>query len=393
LRILTISNCPLLEHQGSGYVIMNYARALRERGHEVDLYGPEACELFHGSMQIGKRYRQYLGMALLAGRELRRKDYDVVEFYGAECWLAATLLNRQRRRQFLITLHSNGIEMFAADTLRQHVGFSTLTGRKPRLYQISQDRFLRRAYSRIDGLVTVSLAEAEYARRMKCDGRFGVEGIETPLPESFLGREVNRQKEKLLCYCGSWIPRKGTQVMKEDLTRLLKEFPDWRLLLVGVGKGFDPSTVFPGTVLGQVEVVPYVTEKAELQRLYDRVSILVFPSIHESFGLVIAEAMACGCAPVTTRTGFGAALRDGEEALLMPEARSPRLYEATKRLMTDDALRLRIAAEGYRRVQPLRWVKAAEQIEGVYTRWLARLRGTTAERTNAIPAAPAPGGA
>lgn len=44
MRILTISNCQLVESLGSGYVIVNFCRHLRERGHDVDLYEPESFE-------------------------------------------------------------------------------------------------------------------------------------------------------------------------------------------------------------------------------------------------------------------------------------------------------------------------------------------------------------
>lgn len=42
MKILVISNCPLEESQGSGYVIINFCRGLSERRHEVDLFGPQS---------------------------------------------------------------------------------------------------------------------------------------------------------------------------------------------------------------------------------------------------------------------------------------------------------------------------------------------------------------
>lgn len=41
MRILTLSDCPLLRHQGSGYVILGFYDELVARGHEVDLVGPD----------------------------------------------------------------------------------------------------------------------------------------------------------------------------------------------------------------------------------------------------------------------------------------------------------------------------------------------------------------
>ena len=44
MRIVTLSNCPLVESQGAGYVVLRYARALRSLGHAVELAGPETFE-------------------------------------------------------------------------------------------------------------------------------------------------------------------------------------------------------------------------------------------------------------------------------------------------------------------------------------------------------------
>src|SRR4030081_2029164 len=62
MKILTLSNCPLDEAQGSGYVIVNYARHLRLRGHQVDLLGPDELALPRSGRRA-IRYRLALGMA------------------------------------------------------------------------------------------------------------------------------------------------------------------------------------------------------------------------------------------------------------------------------------------------------------------------------------------
>jgi glycosyltransferase involved in cell wall biosynthesis len=71
-----------------------------------------------------------------------------------------------------------------------------------------------------------------------------------------------------------------------------------------------------------------------LHRLKNKLKILVLPSLTESFGVALAEAMDCGCATVASRVGFGAALKDGREALVIEKSESPYLYEAVKRLIT-----------------------------------------------------------
>ena len=67
--------------------------------------------------------------------------------------------------------------------------------------------------------------------------------------------------------------------------------------------------------------------------------------------MALAEAMACGCAPVTTRTGFGATLRDGEEALLCDFTDAGAMERAVLALLRDESLRSNIARRAWERVR------------------------------------------
>ena len=97
-------------------------------------------------------------------------------------------------------------------------------------------------------------------------------------------------------------------------------------------------------------------------------------SIYESFNLVSAEAMACGCALVANKTGFAASLKHREEAMLIDQPLSPYLYEAVKELLLNESLRMKIAQMGYERVQNLRWDLAIDKLEMTYSEWLVDFR-------------------
>ncbi len=373
MRILTISNCPLLEHQGSGYVIVNYAKNLRELGDEVELHGPEDYELFHGKVRRGKYYRQVLGMSRFAAKRVRDCEYDVVEFYGAESHAALKALKAHRDRKFITVLHSNGIELNVRESLMRHGVHNTPGGRPARFYNLNHDENIRSAFQNADGVLLVGKFEEDYAKANRLTGRFGAEGIANPLPEIFLNVTPHPRTERVLGYCGSWIERKGVSAVREGATRLLRDFPDWRLLLVGVGDGFDTRAHF-ADVADRVQVIPFVKSKDQMIEMYQRMTIMVVPSYYESFGLVTAEAMACGVAVVASRTGFAAGLKDREEAMLMAQPTAGELHSAASELMRDDGLRARIAQAGWERVQSLRWQPAAQRVHDLYAMWLDQHR-------------------
>jgi glycosyltransferase involved in cell wall biosynthesis len=369
MRILALSNCPLDESLGSGYVALRYARGLRARGHQVDLLGPAEYELLHG-LARGIRYRQTLGMAATSLARLARSGYDVLEYYGGEAWLAVLLLSRLPRRRFLVVCHSNGLETHYLEVVRE----AALASLDRRWYHADHGALFARAFRECDALVTVAQFDREYALREGYATADRVVAIENPLPESFLGLETSGGREPVIGYCGSWLPNKGAALIERDLPPLLRDFPAWRLTLVGVGDGFRPADHFPEDVLPRIAVIPRADRETGLRRIYQGFAIAILPSIYESFGLSGAEAMACGCALVASPVGFAASLRHGEEAYLLRGPASSELYTALRTVIEDAALRERLARGGYQRVQSLRWDGAVARLEAAYLGWLAELR-------------------
>jgi glycosyltransferase involved in cell wall biosynthesis len=107
----------------------------------------------------------------------------------------------------------------------------------------------------------------------------------------------------------------------------------------------------------------------ELAWLYSHAAAVVFPSIDEGFGFPILEAMQRG-APVITSSGGGAAEIAGGAALLVDALDEGSISRALTRILDDDALRRKLAADGRRRTQHFTWDACATQTIEVYRRAL-----------------------
>jgi L-malate glycosyltransferase len=82
-------------------------------------------------------------------------------------------------------------------------------------------------------------------------------------------------------------------------------------------------------------------------RIYNDSRVFLQPSYHEGFGYTAVEAMACGCALVTTDNGGSRDYAmDGETALVVPPGDPAALAGAAERLLRDDAQRARLADAG-----------------------------------------------
>jgi glycosyltransferase involved in cell wall biosynthesis len=101
--------------------------------------------------------------------------------------------------------------------------------------------------------------------------------------------------------------------------------------------------------------------------LYSRCPIYLCPSWDEGLGMPPMEAMACGAALVTFDNGGSRDYaNDGETALVAPRRNVAALAEALERMVTDAALRERLARQGQTFVTSrFDWDRATEKIEGL----------------------------
>jgi glycosyltransferase involved in cell wall biosynthesis len=153
------------------------------------------------------------------------------------------------------------------------------------------------------------------------------------------------------------------------------------LVLTGFPKHGHPAMLeaISGHGLGdQVRWLGYVNE-ARLAGLYRAATALVFPSLHEGFGLPVLEAMASGC-PVacasTTATGETA----GDAALTFDPADTAAIAEAIRSLLGSETLRRDLARRGLARAAEFSWEGCARQTLRVYDEVISR-RGTGGPRS------------
>ncbi|MGK7924885.1 MAG: glycosyltransferase family 4 protein [Spirulina sp.] len=377
MKILSISNCPLIESQGSGYVAVNFCRGLRQLGHDVDSFEPDDYEPFKFMRGRANNYRIALGMLTFTLQQIWKKDYDIIEFYGGDSWLAVLVLSYFCKNKYLLVSHSNGLETQMIEVMNE---YETWLERKRKWYQLDRRFLFKNAFKFARGIVTQSDYDRDYALKQDYGDEQHVLTISSGLLNSYLELNVDFKRGQILGYCGSWIPRKGIKTIQQDIPRILSEFPQCRFKIIGVGEAFKPEDYFPMEICDRIEVIPFVKDKQELAKIYQSIAIMLVPSVYESFGLVIAEAMACGCAVITNNVGFAAGLKSGEDVVLLDEIYPPHLYNSAKLLLCNESLRQNIARNGYQKVQNLKWDGAIKDIEAVYANWLKELKQTRSKR-------------
>jgi len=171
---------------------------------------------------------------------------------------------------------------------------------------------------------------------------------------------------------GTIEPRKNLPRLVEAFDRVAAEVPELRLVVVGPdGWGLDAydAAVRRARAAGRIVRLGYVTpgERADLTA---GATALAYPSLDEGFGLPPLEAMTLGVPVVASDA---AVLRDvlGDAALLVEPTDVGALGAALHQVVTDDALRSRLAGAGPARAAAYPWSRAADSFRELYQR-LAR---------------------
>ena len=122
------------------------------------------------------------------------------------------------------------------------------------------------------------------------------------------------------------------------------------------GTGHEGRPVPPG-----VDVRGRVPDE-ELARLYQRASLLVFPSLYEGFGQPPLEAMACGC-PVAVSTAGSLPEVCGDAARYFDPLSVEGIAEAIETVLANPRP---LVEKGLARAAKFTWDETAQQHEGVY---------------------------
>jgi starch synthase len=106
----------------------------------------------------------------------------------------------------------------------------------------------------------------------------------------------------------------------------------------------------------------------ELRERMSRSHVLTLPSIEEGFGLVMPQALACGCPVIATdHTGAPDLYTDGEAGFILPIRRPDLLADRLQQLADEPLLRERMAQAALRVVHDIGgWRQYGDQAMHLY---------------------------
>jgi len=172
--------------------------------------------------------------------------------------------------------------------------------------------------------------------------------------------------ERLLLYVGRLSHEK-------DIGRLrsvLDEVPGVRLALVGDGPA---RRYLEAEFAGTPTVFTGVLQGDELATAFASADAFVFPSITETLGMAMIEALASGLPVLAASTGAtGEVVTDGETGLLYDPTSQASLVEAVEKVVSGDGLRARMGKSARAAAERRDWRSSTQTLRGYYEEALVK---------------------
>lgn len=165
-----------------------------------------------------------------------------------------------------------------------------------------------------------------------------VEAIPNPLP--FGVCNISNQESKQLLLVGRYSHEKGIDLMLEAWAKLQEQCVDWNLAIFGDGN--RESYINQAKQLGIDMSTCHLNGRTDdVRREYANSAMLVCTSRFEGFGMVIAEAMACGLPVVSFDCPWGprSIISDGEDGALVANGNVDDLVSSILKMVNDSELR------------------------------------------------------
>jgi glycosyltransferase involved in cell wall biosynthesis len=268
----------------------------------------------------------------------------------------------------------------------------------PWYYRSLQQMFL------CEGLLAISESSREEAIRYLPYAPERVFNIQAGISEAFRPAPLNPAEHAALLrryglrgsyvlFLGAGDPRKNEAGLLAAYSRLPQALQkQYQLLIVGRidEDRLRASASSAGVPQSSIIVAPFVREE-DLNPLYSTCSLFVFPSLHEGFGLPLAEAMACGAPCIASNTTSLPEVMGRQDATFDPS--DPDAIAARMREVLENAeFRAELAAFGPAQAGRFTWSSSANRAWDALEAIDARLKAEAAPGATrfAIPKGPRP---
>ena len=300
--------------------VWQYSEGLRRQGHPVVIYilsygDPELRQISHGLQVRFLPLPSWLRLVDPVLYRLRRHSYgltirDHVAFIGYSHALRAALLDDD-----IDILYNQEVWTPRFDIITRIGKIPVVGADHGAVYADWMAASKRLSLRRASCVVCQSTLTLDRVRSLGGTSALISNGVDT---DFFIPPPPEQHRSRTILAVGRLVEE---QKRFSDLLRAMQLLPDFSLTLVGSGPDEAVLRQFAShAMLGErVNFAGFVTDRAELRRLYQECGVFVCSSRWEAVALVVLEAMSCAAPVVATRiSSFEDLFTDDVDGLLVP---------------------------------------------------------------------------
>ena len=278
-------------------------------------------------------------------KAIQRQQFDVFHAtVNDQTWF----LNLLDRKPFVITIHDMIPALFGEYYQQTGTELGTLASRAARIITVSENT--RADVLRLLPVPPDHVSVVHHGHTVR----------------HYPYEEAVAAPDDYLLFTGSRQAYKNFGCLVQAFGMLHANYPDLHLVCAGGGPFTEPEMALlrVAGVAARTHQLGYLTD-GQLNQLYHRARVFVFPSLYEGFGFPILEAFGQQCPVVLSNAScFPEIAQDA--ALYFNPHDADDLHERLDRVLRDRALRHTLVRRGLTRVRDFTWERAAAQTRQVY---------------------------
>ena len=373
MRICMFTSSFLPVIGGLQYQVKWLAEGIAEQGEEVYLLTPQDANSYIDQKKNGfpkninlNLNKNHLLNILKVRKAINEIKPDIIHTHSAlPDGLYATLANSFKGIPLIITSHG-------ADVIKiKEINYG---------YRLNPifSLIIKNILKRLNKHVVVSDAMIKYALDAgSSKDKIAVIPNGIPPKENVSEEKVNEVREiygispdeKILLTFSGMRPIKGLDYLITAMPMILKEHPESRLIMACRGEGYEhylEGLIKNLNLKNGVSFIGFVQGEEKLA-LMESCDVFCLPSLMESFGIVLLEAMQFEKPIVASDTGgISEVIENARTGILVPPKRADELYKAINLLLTDKKLRERIGKNAGKRVRRFDIRKIANSYISLY---------------------------
>lgn len=181
-------------------------------------------------------------------------------------------------------------------------------------------------------------------------------------------KEKYQLPDKFIFYLGNTDPKKNVGGVIKALSILkAKGSLPCKLLMLDIDKDYlnhVAAQIGDSSILSEIAFTGYVSNN-DLPAIYSQAQLFLYPSLRESFGIPMIEAMRCEAPLITSNTSCMPEIA-GDAALFVDPLNAGEIADTIVKLYNDSGLQKSLIAKGKSRAELFSWNKNALQTIDLY---------------------------